>query len=211
MIARIAALAVALAAAAPAAAVDRFDIPADTAPHHKPAAIQPFVDDTHQWLGREHGLASTVGRPQVISVELWPFRRFAGDEAIYAEAAVDIKTCRISYGHVGAHKIVETMRHAAGVRSPLRVTAAIASLHELLHCHNPRAPEGVVDAVAADLAYGYLRAYTGRTVGGTRNPVGLVQYPQALTVFQRSARAAGTAATHPKAAAIRMHMLRAWR
>lgn len=177
-------------------------------PPQRPAELQPLITAAHQWLGREHGMASTIGRPRVYSIERWPFRELAGTLAVYAGAAVDLNTCRLSYSH---HHAAPAIALLAARRSRVRVSfpPAVTVIHELLHCHDPRAPEGLVDAVAADLAPAFMGHLLGRRIS-TPDPARLVQYPGALGVFQRTGRAVGAGYRDPAAAELRRRLLATW-
>lgn len=176
-------------------------------PLWEPRHTQSFTVTAARYLRQEHG--SRFPHPAVVSVDLWPFRKRLGRETIHAQAAVASVVCRISYSYATAHSIRQIMRHHAGQRVPLRPVTATVVLHELLHCVNPKAPEGLVDAVAADLTPSFLRWYLGRGVRVDQE--GLVNYPDAMTYWLRTARASRSSVFSPKAATLRYRMLEGWK
>lgn len=167
--------------------------------------VKPLVDAVARHIVRREGMRLTT-RPRLVSVELWPFRGEYGRRALDARAAIHTDNGRMSVSYETAYHAHELVRAARGARIAIRPYAAHAVIHEVLHLVNPRAPEAVVDAVAADMTPRFLRAYLGRSV--RVNPANLVGYDAAWDVWFTSARIAGTRSPWaPAAQDVRMRWL----
>lgn len=160
------------------------------------AQAQSALDATATYLARRDlapGVRATLGE---VSAHPYGHR--------HAAAAVSLETGNVQLSP-RAFESAAAFYRARWTREPLTTASVATLLHEQLHLVNPRASEGLVEAVAQDHAQRLLRRWTGSTYNLGVTPA----YPrETRQIWHESALACESAWDSPCARAYRGHLLR---